>query len=190
MTRKNGRLPQLQNRIVKLFSTEGPLTRNEIANRLKASYKPVLYATNSLSGKGLIQVVNQKERCGRLFPRYWLSFEGIFTAFLQGINSKSLLKHAKVCYPEDYDGYSLLIELFEAVDERVLESTFRLFLRKEKVEPLDVFYLVLQGITVNKSKIKEIKGILVKYPKYARIFRESIKEVSSKIEELKGISHE
>lgn len=85
--------PPLQKQILKLLSTEGALTKNEIAEKLGKSYKNVVFSLDSLESKKLVEVVGEKSYRNQTFKTYWLTWYGILEACAIGCRPETLKSH-------------------------------------------------------------------------------------------------
>lgn len=169
----------MQKRIILCLAEKGPQTINETKENISSHYKSTWMAFNSLEKKGLIHKTRDKNYRGREYPQFWLTFEGIILSALEEASINSLLKHAKDCLPPenaDTDRVLATIESAKHMDRRLLQHTYSILRRKEKLEPMDVVLLtiqagMIQGITFDEG-IEQIKAIATVFEKYPRLNEE------------------
>lgn len=184
MTKREDVLPRLQKRILLLLAKKGPLTRNEIATTLKkpeTSYKPVLYATSSLTTKGFVEIVDQKERSGRKFPLYWLTFNGSGLALLNDANPQKLRENALKANKKESDQKA--IELYFSLREKASPEISRIFdefiLKHGKLETRELIKELLPSmLSVEPGETDKLMNAAREFPewKYAKATLEKMRE--------------
>ena len=194
MTKREEELPPLQKRIVLLLAEKGPLTRNEITVTLKppSTTKPVLYASSSLTRKSIIEVVDQKERFGRKFPKYWFTAKGLFLARQSGTEPEILLKTIQRFFPKDEDK-KLIANLVSRIDKlKNSELIFRMIITVyEPGKQLDMQKVISSMMSAGLSDddrnldfLTDIYTLLQESP-YGKMGEKILQDMSNKFEKLK-----
>ena len=162
-------LPSLQERIVLCLAKKGPQTRNAIKKFVKSAYKNILYSFKSLEKKGLIEIVGQKPHAGQKFPQYWLTFEGLFLALINGSKPQALKKTHEKLHGTSKD-MNLVFELVNILPSEELRRLYHACkFGKEGVE----MYL---PIPMNPKRAKIWRKALKKSPKYQKIIYGILKQ--------------
>lgn len=163
-------LGTLQKKIILLLAENGPLTKNEASNRLKASYKPLWLAFDSLRKKNLIKEVGEKEYRGNKFPTYWLNDGGLILALINGANSDRLLEHYRILYGEN-EHLELLIEMSKAVGQKCMRDIYIMFKASNNNK------LALRAIPLNPETSVAFIKVLRKHPSIFNAVKNAFKSI-------------
>jgi len=158
------------------LAKEGPKTRNEVAQELGSAYKNILFSFNSLKKKGLIKEIAEKKHRRRIFPKYWLTEEGVVLAFIEGASKDKLFETAKKFYLDD-ENLLYFIRFASLLNPQVFKIGYDAVKRKGKLEPLDLTTIMLAQAEseVSMEKFKEGLMLLKEYPKLCESFKQIIK---------------
>jgi len=167
----------LQRRIILHLAEEGPKTINETDKKLHSSsghYKSTNFAFHSLEKrKGLIKKYGFKEYLNRKFDTYWLTVEGLRSAFKQGVNQVLLRQNVGKVWGEQ-ELTPLFFELVHAFGPKNVDKVLDMFDATEKGE----WRIISLPANMSTKRAKTILKILKKYPTYAKQVKKSLIEVA------------
>jgi len=174
---KRNKIPPLQKDILILLGENGPMTKNEVAETLKKSYKNILFSFKSLEKKKLIEVSGYKNYRNQKFPQYWLSWMGIIEAYSLGASIENLKAIEQSLNPQK-----------EAVD--LFFDLLRAFGRTKAPKVLDMIEFVdgqprlaTVNITIwNKKEARRMLNVIKRYKKVRENVKKSLREILQELE--------
>ena len=183
-------LPPLQNRILLCLAQGGLQTINEVTKnipRLRLSqvchYKPTWLAFKSLKKKGLINEVGMKHYRGRAYPQFWLTEEGVLTAYSEKASGERLLELVKQIYPTN-ERLACYFDVLMKLNPAVMEIW-----RSSMISHigLDLAAIVLAEAQ-NENREKSLKTIietLRSYPREYEFFKKNVLEIAEGSDRLR-----
>ena len=136
----------------------------------------------------MIRKVSSKTHRGREYPQFWLTDDGVATAFIEGIPYSVLLEKSRQVYPNNLMIHYFL-EIAPKLSPEIFNILYAAFQSKGKLEPIDVFAILLAQHRAGMSDktFKEAIGILKKYPIESKKFTESLQTVTKNIRHIKEL---
>jgi len=180
-------LPKLQRKIVLKLAEKGALNVRETNKELKGEYTSTNRAFHELEEKCIIKKVDVKEWRGRVFPKYWLTEEGIVLAFLEGAQKDKLFENARKFY-SDNENLQSFIDFTSVFNPEVFKIGYEAIKRKGKLEVSDLLVIALTQMKseADFETYRKALTLLKKYPKIS----ESFLKLMQFLDKIKGITFE
>lgn len=169
-------LPKLQKNIVLKLAEKGAMNVRETNKELNGEYTSTNRAFHELEKKGIIKEVDVKEYRGRKFRKYWLTEDGVVSAFIMEAPKDKLFENAKKFYPNN-ENLQYFIRFSSILNPQVFKIGYDAVKRKGKLEPIDLFTIMFTQAQsdVSMEKFKEGLKLLKEYPKLCESFKQIIK---------------
>jgi len=177
MARWNNKLPSLQKQIIILLGNEGPLTKNEVSEKLKKSYKNVIFAFKSLQDKKLLEHVGEKKYRNRKFKLFWLTWQGIIEAYAVGVSAFQLKKNTEEVLKRKSEHIDAFFDFLEVLGKKKARKLFGM-MDFSNGKPR------LTSINIDIMSEREARKVLRVLKKYEIYRKAIIKALQSVIDEL------
>jgi hypothetical protein len=183
MINKNEFLTPLQKKLLLSLAVSKPQTKNEAVRAIGGNYRSGWDALRELEKKNLIKAVSHKLYRGRVYPRYWVTENGILLALSEKTKPGILLRRTQEIYPENRN-LQFLIEAIPILGESAFNMVRLAVKTSGKIDQNDLISIFAAQKKLDDEELRRYNSILKKYPERYKQHVDYIKRVRKNLKDL------
>jgi hypothetical protein len=183
MINKNEFLTPLQKKLLLSLAVSKPQTKNEAVRAIGGNYRSGWDALRELEKKNLIKAVSHKLYRGRVYPRYWVTENGILLALSEKTKPGILLRRTQEIYPENRN-LQFLIEAIPILGESAFNMVRLAVKTSGKIDKNDLISIFAAQKKLDDEELRRYNSILKKYPERYKQHVDYIKRVRKNLKDL------